>query len=183
MDPDYQDSKYVWLPLNFPTNTSMTLNWSTRVAVDVNTGALVGSGMEEVSLKSVHNGKCMDVASAGMADRANILQWSCKNEHNQKWRFKELAPGEWQVKALHSSRCMDVASGSAEDGANILQYACSGADNQRFRKLYADDGSFSLVAKNSGKCADIADWSSDDGADIRLWTCTGRENQRWLEVK
>lgn len=183
MDPDYQDSKYVWLPLNFPTNNSMTLNWSTRVAVDVTTGALVGSGMEEVSLKSVHNGKCIDVASAGMADRANILQWSCKSEHNQKWRFNEIAPGEWQIKALHSSRCMDVASGSSEDGANILQYACSGADNQRWYKQYAADGSFSLVAKHSGKCADIADWSSEDGGDIRLWACTGRENQRWIEVK
>jgi hypothetical protein len=183
MDPNYQDSKYVWLPLSFPTNTTMAFSWNTRVAVDATTGVMVGSGMEEVNLKSVNSGKCIDVASGSMEDRANIMQYTCSSDHNQKWRLREIVAGEFQIKALHSSRCMDVASGSTEDGANILQYACSNADNQRWRKQFATDGSFSLVSKHSNKCADVADWSTENSGNIRLWTCSGRENQRWIEVK
>ena len=171
------------LPLTFPSNTSMALNWSTRVAVDTSSGVVVGSSLEEVSIKSVYSGKCMDVSSASMADNANILQYTCSKDYNQKWRFKELAPGEWQIKALHSSRCMDVASGSSDNGANLLQYACNGANNQRFRKQYASDGSFSLVAKQGGKCVEVADAAADDGGDIRMWTCSGKTNQLWTEAK
>ena len=179
LDPTYQDSKYVWLPLSFPSNNTLDFSWSTRIAVDVNTGAIVGSGTEEIRLKSVHSAKCLDVADESINDRANILQWSCGQNHNQRWTFVEDNSGYFQIKALHSGKCLDVASASSDDGANILQWPCDKSSNQLWKKRNNNDGSFALEAKHSGKCLDIAKWSADNGGNIQQWECTDRENQRW----
>ena len=74
----------------------MALNWSTRVAVDTSSGVVVGSSLEEVSIKSVYSGKCMDVSSASMADNANILQYTCSKDYNQNGVLKSslLASGK-----------------------------------------------------------------------------------------
>jgi hypothetical protein len=181
LDPTYQDSKYVWLPITFPSRDTMALNWSTRIAVDVNTGELFGSGMEEVRIQSRHSSKCLDVSDGSLAEHANILQWTCGSGHNQRWRFTELQPGYFQVKALHSSQCMDVASASKEDGANVLQWPCNGSDNQLWQIQNHNDGSFSLVSKHSGKCIDVTKWSTDNGGNIQQWECLGRENQKFVE--
>ncbi len=180
LDPAYKDSKYVWLPLVFD-GQRVALDWSTRVAVDVSTGGLAGSGMEEVRLGSKHSGKCLDVADESMVDRANIIQWTCGSSHNQRWRLNEVQPGYFQIKALHSSRCLDVASSSMEDGANVVQWSCLAADNQLWRRQQEADGSFTLIAKHSGKCLDVAEWSTEDGGEIQQWECTGRDNQKWSQ--
>ncbi len=181
LDPTYQDSKYVWLPLTFPSRDTMALNWSTRIAVDTSTGELFGSGMEEVRIQSRHSKKCLDVSDASLSQRSNILQWTCGQGHNQRWRFSELEPGYFQIKALHSSQCLDVASASTEDGANILQWPCNGSDNQLWQFQHHDDSSFSLVSKHSGKCLDVEKWSNENGGNIQQWECLGRENQKFVE--
>jgi len=180
MDPDYKDSKYVWLPLTFPTNNTVALDWSTRIAVDTKTGALVGSGTEEIRLLSQHSGKCLDVSEGSAADRANVLQWTCGDGQNQRWRFIDAGNGYFKIKALHSGKCLDVASGSSDDGANILQYACSDVANQLWRKDIQPDGSFALIAKHSGKCLDLAEWSTENSGNIQQWECTDRTNQFWM---
>jgi hypothetical protein len=37
------ESRYVWLPLTFPTTTTMTMNWYPKVHVDTATGAVTGA--------------------------------------------------------------------------------------------------------------------------------------------
>lgn len=180
LDPDYKDSKYVWLPLSFPTDDSLSLNWSTRLAVDTQTGVLIGSGIEEVRLRSQHSDKCLDVSESSLDEHANVLQWGCNRNHNQKWHLSEVEPGYYQLKALHSSQCLDVASGSTEDGANVLQWHCNGEDNQLWEVREQDDGTVAFAAKHSGKCLDIEEWSSGDGGNIQQWECTGRSNQSWV---
>lgn len=181
LDPTYQDSKYVWLPITFPTRDSMTLNWSTRIAVDIKTGELFGSGMEEIRIQSRHSSKCLDVSDSSLAQRANILQWTCGQGHNQRWRFTELQPGYFQIKALHSSQCIDVASSSTEDGANVLQWPCNGSDNQLWQIQDHGEGVFSIISKHSGKCLDVTKWSTENGGNIQQWECLGRENQKFVE--
>ena len=38
------DSQYVWLPLTFPTATTMTMSWYPQVSIDTATGAVSGVG-------------------------------------------------------------------------------------------------------------------------------------------
>lgn len=180
LDPDYIDSKYVWLPLEINGNT-LSMSWSTRIALDTKTGELIGSGLEEVRIRSLHSDRCLDVADESLDEHANVIQWGCTAKHNQRWRFTEVEPGFFQIKALHSSQCLDVASASDEDGANVLQWSCNGAENQLWQKQIHDDGTFSLVSKATEKCIDVAKWSEENGGNIQQWECTGRENQKWFE--
>lgn len=183
LDPEYKDSKYVWLPLEFSANGTPQLNWSTRIAVDVSTGELYGSGVEEIQLRSKYSGKCLDVADESIDQHANILQWSCSDRFNQRWRLSDVGDGYVQIKALHSSQCIDVASGSSEDGANILQWPCIGTENQMWQRIAHDDGTVSFQSKVSGKCLDVEEWDSSDGGNIQQWECLARDNQKWIELQ
>lgn len=180
LDPEYKDSKYVWLPLEFPTSNSVSLNWNTRIAVDTQTGELLGSGTEEVRIRSIHSDRCLDVSDESLDERANIIQWGCTAKHNQKWRLTQNDEGYFQIKALHSSQCLDVASGSSEDGANILQWPCNGETNQQWQVQSNDDETISFISRETGKCLDIEEWSSENGGNIQQWECTGRANQKWF---
>lgn len=180
LDPEYQDSKYVWLPLTFPSDNSISLDWSTRIAVDVNSGRLAGSGSEEVRIRSVHSDRCLDVSDESLAEHANVIQWGCSDKHNQKWRMTQNSEGYYQLKVLHSSQCLDVASGSGDDGANVLQWPCNGEHNQQWQMQSNDDGTLSFISRATGKCLDIEDWSSENGGNIQQWECTGRANQKWF---
>ena len=37
-DPEYADSKYIWLPIDFPTDTSMEFSWSSTIYIDTAKG-------------------------------------------------------------------------------------------------------------------------------------------------
>ncbi|XXS77737.1 family 43 glycosylhydrolase [Sorangium sp. So ce176] len=44
------DSQYVWLPLQFPSNTSMSMSYSDQVTIDTATGVVQGSGATSYTL-------------------------------------------------------------------------------------------------------------------------------------
>lgn len=182
LDPTYQDSKYVWLPIDFSGDTSLALNWSTRIAVDTKAGLIAGSGAEEFSLQTRTNYKCLDVADESKEDRANIVAWSCTHKSNQKWVLVDVDDQFFQIKSLHSKKCLDIASASMDDGANVLQWTCNQSDNQLWEKVSVDDSFFMLRSKSSGKCLDADQGDSGDSDNIQQWQCNQTENQQWREI-
>ncbi|MBX6355869.1 MAG: RICIN domain-containing protein, partial [Micromonosporaceae bacterium] len=176
------DSQYVWLPLQFPTNTTMTMSWSDQVLIDTATGVIqgVGGGSSSINLVARHSGKCADVSDESTADRAAIIQWRCTGGANQQWQVFDVGGGYVQLRARHSGKCLDVSSGSTADGARLLQWPCGSGANQQWRFQDAGGGYWQLVARHSGKCLDVTGASTADGATLQQWSCTGGTNQQWL---
>lgn len=178
------DSRYVWLPLSFPSNTSMSMKWYPKISIDAAAGTIsgAGSGSAYEYLKPRHSGKCLDVVSQSTAAGASIDQWGCNGGANQQWQVLDLDNGYHQLIARHSNRCLTVPSSSTADGAQLQQATCGSGANQQWQISDLGGGSYRLTARHSGKCLDITSGATTDGVRAIQYTCTGGSNQQWQRV-
>ncbi|MFY1671450.1 RICIN domain-containing protein [Plantactinospora sp. WMMB334] len=181
-DGPVNDSQYVWLPISFPSSTSMSLSWYPSITIDTATGTVTGSSPTYYRVTNRNSGKVMDVIEGSTANNAEIKQWSWNGGGNQKWEFQDAGGGYVRVINSNSGKCLDVASASTADGANIIQYTCGGGTNQQWQ--WVATGSYhQLRARHSGKCLDVVDRGTGDGADIQQYACTGGTNQQWSRTQ
>ncbi|QKV79232.1 RICIN domain-containing protein [Amycolatopsis sp. Hca4] len=177
------ESRYVWLPLAFPSATTLSMTWSPKVSVDVATGVVagVGSGSAYESLVARHSGKCADIPGSSRTDGTQLTQYSCNNGGNQQWSVLDLGNGYVNLIARHSGQCLDVSGASTADGAAVVQWPCGGGANQQWQLQAADGGYVRISARHSGKCLDVVSASTADGAAVKQYPCTGVTNQQWQQ--
>ncbi|MFE2015184.1 RICIN domain-containing protein [Streptomyces sp. NPDC059491] len=174
------DSAYVWLPLTFPTSTTMTMAYSPQITVDTATGTVGGMNVAWETLTARNSGKCADVANFDTSAGAQLVQWGCGSGVNQNFWIRKLGTGYVQIMARHSGKCLAVAGTSAADGALVVQNACDGSASQQWQVRATDvTGHVQLVARHSGKCLDVVNQSTADGTALEQWTCNTGDNQKW----
>ncbi|WP_030267186.1 RICIN domain-containing protein [Streptomyces sp. NRRL B-24484] len=175
-----KDSQYVWLPLSFPTNTTMVLPWYPQIAIDTAAGTLNGAGGGPYyNLVARHSGKCVDVGDNSAANLAAVMQWSCNGGLNQQLRFVDAGGGYVKILAQHSGKCLDVSGASTTDGADVIQYDCGSGDNQQWLLEDQGNGYYRLVARHSSKCLDVKDASLGDGGKIIQKSCGAGASQQF----
>ncbi|WP_329343525.1 RICIN domain-containing protein [Streptomyces sp. NBC_01352] len=172
-------SKYVWLPLEFPTDTTMTLDWYPQVTVDTATGKVDGVGGPWETLTARHSGKCVDMPSSSVDDNVQFTQYTCNGGMNQAFWFKDMGGGYVQLMAKHSGKCIDVANNSTANGNPIIQWPCSTGTNQQWQLQDAGGGYLNLVSRLSGKCLDVSGASTANGAKLVQYTCGTGTNQQF----
>jgi Ricin-type beta-trefoil lectin domain/Glycosyl hydrolases family 43 len=175
----YAASQYVWLPLRFPSSTSLALDYYDQITVDTETGAAAGVQGSYVRLSARNSGKCADINGASTADNAELIQYTCGGGANQQFTVRDAGGGYVQLVARHSGKCLDVSGVSTADGAAVIQYTCGGGTNQQWQFQDAGSGYYRVVARHSGKCLDVAGSSTADSARIRQSSCNGGANQQW----
>ncbi|MCE6998739.1 RICIN domain-containing protein [Saccharothrix sp. S26] len=176
------DSQYVWLPITFPSNTSMSLSWSPSITIDTAAGTITADSPAYHRLTARHSGKVMDVVSSSTANSAEVKQYAWNGGGNQKWEFQDAGGGYVRLVNQNSGKCLDVASASTADGANVVQYTCGSGTNQQWQWV-ATGSYFQLRARHSGKCLDVAGANTADGADIQQYTCGTGTNQQWTRTQ
>ncbi|MFD5753609.1 RICIN domain-containing protein [Streptomyces sp. NPDC127033] len=167
------DSRYVWLPLAFPTSTSLTMDWYPELTVDTAAGTVTGSGGPYETLTARHSGKCADVPNQSVLDGVALTQYTCNGGGNQRFWFKNTGDGYAQLMARHSSLCL------TETAADVQQRACGGAPEQQWRVAVNASGYTTLTSRASGECLDVTSGSAENSARIITYTCTGTTNQQW----
>jgi Ricin-type beta-trefoil lectin domain/Glycosyl hydrolases family 43 len=172
-------SNYVWLPLTFGSDTSISMNYYGTVSIDAAAGTVAGAGSGYNSLIARHSGKCADVTSGSTANNAAVIQYTCGGGTNQQWRLQNLNNGYYQVVARHSEKCLDVTGASTTAGAAIIQYTCGTGTNQQWQLSGAGSGYYLLVSRNSGLCLDVNGASTADHATLLQYTCSSATNQQW----
>jgi hypothetical protein len=172
------DSQYVWLPITFPSATSMNLTWYPSVTIDAAAGTVTGNPAVYHRITNRNSGRVMDVVSSSAADNAEVKQYAWNGGNNQRWEFREAGGGYLNLVNRNSGKCLDVASGSSADGANVIQWTCGTGANQQWQ-WQAYGSYFRLVARHSGKCLDVVGGGTGDGADIQQLTCGAGTNQQW----
>ncbi|WP_329491609.1 RICIN domain-containing protein [Kitasatospora sp. NBC_01246] len=175
------DSRYVWLPLTFPTATTMTMGYSPQITVNAATGVVAGMKATWESLTGRQSGKCVDVRDYSFARAGQLIQWGCGNGANQNFWIKNLGTGYAQIMARHSGQCLDIADASTADGALAVQNPCDGRPSQQWQvqKVTGATGYVRLIARHSGKCLDVTNQSTADGTALEQWTCGTGTNQQW----
>lgn len=85
---------------------------------------------------NVNSSKCLAVAGASTADGANVQQYTCHRQANQRWFIRyDQHRGDratYRLVNVHSGKCLEVAGSSTRDGANVQQSTCQGGYNQRW---------------------------------------------------
>ncbi|MFF7467530.1 RICIN domain-containing protein [Streptomyces sp. NPDC008092] len=166
------DSRYVWLPLTFPTDTSMSMSWYPEVSVDTAAGTVTGTSATYNTLIARHSAKCADVPNQSLWEGIAISQYTCNGGTNQKWWFKDLGTGYYELMGRGSSLCLQ------ENSADVTQEDCTGATTQQWSVVTS--GSYvNIKARTSGECLDVSGASTANSAAIITYTCNGGTNQQW----
>ncbi|NJP91775.1 family 43 glycosylhydrolase [Nonomuraea sp. FMUSA5-5] len=173
------DSRYVWLPLQFPTGTTMTLTYARQLTIDTAAGTITPTGTGYDRLTVRHSGKCADVRNGSTANLAPVIQYDCNGGTNQQWRVQSISGGHVQIIARNSAKCLDVNGNSTADGAALQQYSCGTGTNQQWTLQDAGGGYVRLVARHSGKCADLPGSSTANDVQLKQYPCNGGQNQQF----
>ena len=80
------DSTYVWLPLTFPSATSVDMPTSSQITVNASTGTISNgySGTTLAMMKVASSGLCANVANQSRDYESGIIQWDCDGAPNAK---------------------------------------------------------------------------------------------------
>lgn len=165
-------SRYVWAPITFPSSTSMSFSYYPELVIDAAAGTIAGQGGPFQSLTARHSGKCADVPSHSAAAGVAITQYTCNGGGNQKWWFKDVGSGYYQLVGLESGLCL------RENATSVTQEACGSGTNQQWS--VTTSGSYVNVrARATGECLDVNGASTANSAAIITYTCNGGQNQQW----
>jgi len=181
------DSEYVWLPLAFPTSTTLSMTWYSSLNIDAAAGTVQGVvGTEDGSPYSTkfvnaNSGRCIDVPGGSTANGTTLIQYGCWTGATQAFTFDPIYPGSkvGAVSNTSSGKCWDVLDASTATGAAVGQWGCWAGGNQRFSLRTAANGNYLIVAQHSGLCVEVAGSSTANSGAIVQNTCTGAANQQW----
>ncbi|MGW4240064.1 RICIN domain-containing protein [Streptomyces sp. NPDC004749] len=167
------DSRYVWLPLAFPTATSLTMDWYPQVTIDTAAGTVTGSGGPYETLTARHSGKCADVPGQSVQEGVALTQYTCNGGGNQKFWFADTGDGHVRLLGRQSSLCLTETADAVE------QRACTGAAGQEWKVAANTSGYVTLASRASGECLDVASGSTADSARLITYVCSGATNQQF----
>ncbi|CAM5514537.1 RICIN domain-containing protein [Streptomyces aurantiogriseus] len=167
------DSRYVWLPLTFPTSTSMTMSWSPEVTVDAAAGTVSGTSATYNTLIARHSGRCADVTSQSLWQGAQIKQYDCNGGNNQKYWFKSVGSGYYQLVVRNSSLCVQ------ENASTVTQENCNSSATSQQWSLTTTGSYVNIKSRATGECLDVNGASTANSAAVITYTCNGGTNQQW----
>ncbi|MGW2045777.1 RICIN domain-containing protein [Streptomyces sp. NPDC001858] len=167
------DSRYVWLPLTFPTSTSLSMSWFPEITVDTAVGTVTGTSATYNTLIARHSNKCADVTSQSLWAGAQIKQYDCNGGNNQKYWFKSVGSGYYQLVVRNSSLCVQ------ENASTVSQENCSATATSQQWSLTTSGSYVNVISRASGECLDVNGASTANSAAVITYTCNGGTNQQW----
>ncbi|WP_437663516.1 RICIN domain-containing protein [Sorangium sp. So ce1182] len=172
------DSTYVWQPISFPSDTTMSMSWNNTLTIDTAAGTVTGA-TNNFKLVNRHSGKVMEVAGASSEDGAAVVQNPDSGGDNQKWSLNYNGSGYFRLTNVKSGKVLDVPDESTSDGIALKQWANHDGDNQAWLLIDVGGGDVQIRNKNSGKLIGVVQGSTDDAAAVEQRSSSGGEEQRW----
>lgn len=167
------DSRYVWLPLAFPSSTSMSLSWSPEITVDTAAGTVDGTAATYHTLTARHSGRCADVTGQSLWQGTQVKQYDCNGGGNQKYWFKPVGGGYHQLVVRGSSLCV------RENASTVSQEDCDASAAGQQWSVTTTGSYVTIRSRATGECLDVNGASTANSAAIITYTCNGGTNQQW----
>lgn len=182
------ESKYVWLPLRFPSNTSLAMDWYSTIDIDTATGVMQGStpAIETNAyyiLENRNSAKWLMPENGGTTDGVDLEQWSDNGSTSQHWQFVSAGSGYYKIVNRNSGKLIGVENGATADGTVIEQWSDGNWTSQHWQLVDLGNGSFKLKNRSTGKLIDMSGGSKADGGNAIQWTDNGGKNQHWRIIK
>lgn len=129
-----------------------------------------------------HSGLCLDIVGGGVTAGTRLVQSTCHNGDNQRFRFEALGNGYYRIRAGNSDLCIDQANATYSTGGQFMQYYCHNGLNQQFDVISGQVGSGyynQIRVQHSLLNMDVANASYSAGAYIIQFTPHGGTNQQF----
>lgn len=185
-----QDSQYVWLPLRFPTGTSLAMDWFDSMNIDTASGVVQGVTTPIVidpdgyyQLVSRKSNKPLNVIDGATTDGADLEQRADSGASSQQWQLKDAGGGYYKIVNRNSGKLIGVENGATADGAVIEQWSDGGWSSQQWQLVSVTGGYYKLKNRATGKLIDISEGTTADGAKAIQWGDNGGTNQHFRVVK
>jgi hypothetical protein len=179
------DSQYVWLPLIFNSNTSLSLPFGDSIIINAATGSIsipTDSIPTYYKIVNQNSGKVLDVTSGSMDNGAKIIQYTDHGGTNQHWRIVDVGSYKKLINR-NSGKVLEVCQASTDNAAVIAQYTDNGGANQQWLFTNMGNNLYKITNRNSGKVLEIYQASTADKAQAVQYTDNGGANQRWQLVQ
>lgn len=182
------ESKYVWLPLTFPSATSLSMSWYPKLTIDAAAGTIAGvsfavSAGASYELINRKSEKALNIRSSGTANGADAEQWTDSNWPSERWRLVDAGSGYYKIQNVNSGLLLGPESGGSADGTIIEQWSDGGWTSQQWQLIDAGGGFFKIKNRATGKLIDVSSGSLSDGANVISWSDNGGYNQQWQIVE
>lgn len=175
------DSQYVWLPLEFKSDTSLQLPFYSNVKINVAEGTITEPGLDtKYKIVNKNSGKLLDAKDGTRASQ--LVQWTDNRSASQIWYLVDMGSGYKKIVSASSGYVLDVQDNSTENGGAIIQWYSNGGYNQQWQFIDAGDDYYKVKNRSSGKILDVNKWSTDDGGLIQQWEDSEGSNQYWRFV-
>lgn len=169
------NSSYIWMPISFPSSTTMSMAWNNTIAIDVGRGTVSGETNRFLFVNKA-TGKAFAVDGASSSNGAAIVQATPSSGKEQQFSLNYDAKGYFNLTNASSSLVVDVTSSATTDGASIIQYESNGGDNQKWRVVDKGSGNYQLLNKHSGKVAEASEGTT---AVVQRTASPTANNQLW----
>jgi hypothetical protein len=178
------DSQYVWLPINFISDTKLELPYYDSIKIDAYSGKVYEYIPDTTRYKLVNknSGKVLDVLDGSTENAAQIVQWSDNGSLSQQWYLVDVGSGYKKIVNVKSGKALDVKDESKENGGVLIQYTSNGGYNQHWKFIDIGDGYYKISSRHSEKLIDVQKWSTADGGIIQQWSDAEGANQHWKLV-
>lgn len=175
------DSAYVWLPIYFPTDTSMEMYWHNTLSVNVNSNTPVVGNNKRFRLKNVKSGMYLDVNKA-LADKYNVMQKPfAASGTTQLWDLAYKGRGDFYLYSVNKNQVIDMPGWSTTAGTNVDLWWENDGNNQRWRLVDKGNGIFALWNSHSRKYLQVENGSTKSGAAIEQGDyAENLTSQRWI---
>ncbi|WP_168123236.1 RICIN domain-containing protein [Paenibacillus sp. HB172176] len=166
------DSRYIWLPLSFPSSTSLSMSYYDKVSIDTSTGVVTGSNHAFASgadyeLTNRNSGKSLAVGGTDKsASGASIVQETDSGQDYQRWSLVNKGNGYYSIINADSGKYMDISGESTADEAHDIQWTSTGGQNQEWNMIDNGNGYFSIENRNSRKMLEIESASTSSDAIV-----------------
>ncbi|NLL05145.1 MAG: family 43 glycosylhydrolase [Clostridiaceae bacterium] len=176
------DSQYIWLPLEFKTDTSLELPYYSTLKINASEGIVTEPISDTTKYKIVNknSGKVLDARDGARASQ--LVQWTDNGSLSQKWYLVDVGNGYKKIVSASSGYVLDVQDNSSADGGAIIQWYSNGGNNQQWQFIDAGDGYYKVKNRSSTKILDVYKWSTVDGGTIQQWSDVSGSNQHWKFV-
>jgi hypothetical protein len=113
------------------------------------------------------------VTSQSLWAGAQLKQYDCNGGSNQKYWFKSVGSGYYQLMVRNSSLCVQ------ENASTVTQENCASSATSQQWSLTTTGSYVNVKSRASGECLDVNGGSTANGAALITYTCNGGTNQQW----
>ncbi len=176
-DGRVNDSTYVWLPLTFPSETTLDMSWANHLQFDVS-GTGVTGAVDAFTFTNKQSGLVLAVDGTPSEDGADLVQRGEAEAQAATWRLNYDGAGYFRITNESGGKIIDVPDESTDAGIHLHLWDDNGGDHQVWRIVELGNGDFQIRNKKSGLYVGVVGGVSNPGAAIEQQQAGGDE-QTW----